>query len=132
MGSAHPTPQTVTQSLASSALGGMGGRIHSGIRGEPATGCRVCSIRPVRRFSALVSRIAPQGVVMIVVLKPAPTAEMIQRVVQRVEGLGLKAHVIVGTERTVVAAVGNERNGAQQELESCDEVEKVLLVEKVD
>jgi 3-deoxy-7-phosphoheptulonate synthase len=65
---------------------------------------------------------------MIVVLKPAPTAEMIQRVVQRVEGLGLKAHVIVGTERTVVAAVGNERNGAQQELESCDEVEKVLPI----
>jgi 3-deoxy-7-phosphoheptulonate synthase len=65
---------------------------------------------------------------MIVVLKPASTAEMIQRVVQRVEGLGLKAHVIVGTERTVVAAVGNERNGAQQELESCDEVEKVLPI----
>ena len=65
---------------------------------------------------------------MIVVLKPAPTAEMIQRVVLRVEGLGLKAHVIVGTERTVVAAVGNERNGAQQELESCDEVEKVLPI----
>ncbi len=65
---------------------------------------------------------------MIVVLKPAPTAEMIQRVVQRVEGLGLKAHVIVGTERTVVAAVGNERNGVQQELESCDEVEKVLPI----
>jgi len=65
---------------------------------------------------------------MIVVLKPAPTEEMIRRVVARVEGLGLKAHVIVGSERTVVAAVGNERNGAQQELESCDEVEKVLPI----
>jgi 3-deoxy-7-phosphoheptulonate synthase len=65
---------------------------------------------------------------MIVVLKPAPTEEMIRRVVARVEGLGLKAHVIIGSERTVVAAVGNERNGAQQELESCDEVEKVLPI----
>lgn len=65
---------------------------------------------------------------MIVVLKPAPTEEMIRRVVARVEGLGLKAHVIVGSERTVVAAVGNERNGAQQELESCEEVEKVLPI----
>jgi 3-deoxy-7-phosphoheptulonate synthase len=65
---------------------------------------------------------------MIVVLKPLATTEMIQRIVARVEGLGLKAHVITGTERTVVAAVGNERNGAQQELESCDEVEKVLPI----
>lgn len=65
---------------------------------------------------------------MIVVLKPLATSEMIQRIVARVESLGLKAHVITGTERTVVAAVGNERNGAQQELESCDEVEKVLPI----
>ena len=29
--------------------------------------------------------------------------------VERVEGLGLKAHVIVGTERTVIAAIGEKR-----------------------
>ena len=65
---------------------------------------------------------------MIVVMRPAATKEMIDRVVQRVEGLGLKAHVIVGTERTVVAAVGSERDGIQQDLESCDEVEKVVPI----
>ena len=30
--------------------------------------------------------------------------------VQRVEALGLKAHVIVGTERTVIAAIGDKRD----------------------
>ena len=47
---------------------------------------------------------------MIVVMKPNSTESMIQNMVQRVEGLGLKAHVIVGTERTVIAAIGEKRD----------------------
>jgi 3-deoxy-7-phosphoheptulonate synthase len=66
--------------------------------------------------------------VMIVVLKPNATEEMIQNMAQRVEALGLKAHVIVGTERTVIAAIGEKRNGEQQTLESCEEVEKVVPI----
>ncbi len=65
---------------------------------------------------------------MIVVLKPHATQEMITRIVRRVEALGLKAHVLVGAERTVVAAIGDKRGDAQLELESCDEVEKVLPI----
>lgn len=65
---------------------------------------------------------------MIVVMKPLATQEMIARIVQRVEGLGLKAHVIVGAERTVIAAVGEKRSDARTELESCDEVEKVVPI----
>jgi 3-deoxy-7-phosphoheptulonate synthase len=48
--------------------------------------------------------------------------------VSRVESMGLKAHVIVGTERTVIAAVGEERNGRKESLESCEEVEKVVPI----
>lgn len=65
---------------------------------------------------------------MIVVMKPFATEEMIAKIVRRVENLGLKAHVVVGTERTVVAAIGDKRNGAQAELEACDEVEKVVPI----
>ncbi|MEW4488215.1 3-deoxy-7-phosphoheptulonate synthase [Thalassoglobus sp. JC818] len=65
---------------------------------------------------------------MIVVMKPHPTPEMIQTMVARVEKMGLKAHVIEGTERTVIAAVGDERDGGREALESYDEVEKVMPI----
>ena len=65
---------------------------------------------------------------MIVVMKPFATQEMIDRILRRVEGLGLKPHVIVGVERTVIAATGAERNGVQAELEACEEVEKVMPI----
>ncbi|QDV51917.1 3-deoxy-7-phosphoheptulonate synthase [Gimesia fumaroli] len=65
---------------------------------------------------------------MIVVMKPNATAEMVQAMVKRVEEMGLKAHVIVGEERTVIAAAGVKRDGHQAELESCDEVEKIVPI----
>jgi len=65
---------------------------------------------------------------MIVVMKPYATQEMIDRMLKRVEGLGMKPHVIVGVERTVIAATGSERDGVQAELEACDEVEKVMPI----
>jgi 3-deoxy-7-phosphoheptulonate synthase len=65
---------------------------------------------------------------MIVVMKKGATPEQVQRMVSRVESMGLKAHVIVGTERTVIAAVGEERNGKKESLESCEEVEQVLPI----
>lgn len=65
---------------------------------------------------------------MIVVMKRHATEEMIQRMVKRVEELGLKAHVIVGTERTVIAAIGDKRSGEKEALEACDDVEKVVPI----
>lgn len=65
---------------------------------------------------------------MIVVLKRGASEATIQKMARRVEELGLKAHVIVGTERTVIAAVGEKRNGEQEALESCDDVEKVVPI----
>lgn len=65
---------------------------------------------------------------MIVVMKPNATEEMVQAMVKRVEEMGLKAHVIVGEERTVIAAAGIKRDRHQTELESCDEVEKVVPI----
>jgi 3-deoxy-7-phosphoheptulonate synthase len=65
---------------------------------------------------------------MILVMKKGSTPEMVQRMVARVEAMGLKAHVIVGTERTVIAAVGDERQGRKESLESCEEVERVVPI----
>ncbi len=65
---------------------------------------------------------------MIVVMKPGATDEMVRRMARRVEEMGLKAHVIVGTNRTVIAAIGEKRNGEREVLESYDEVEKVIPI----
>ena len=65
---------------------------------------------------------------MIVVMKPNPSSDMVKMMVERVEKMGLKAHVIEGAERTVVAAVGAERDEDREALQSYDEVEKVVPI----
>lgn len=65
---------------------------------------------------------------MIVVMKKGASEESIQKMAQRIEQMGLKAHVIHGTERTVIAAVGEKRDGERELLESGDEVEKVVPI----
>jgi len=65
---------------------------------------------------------------MILVMKKGATQEMVQRMVHRVEAMGLKAHVIVGTELTVIAAIGDDRNVKKESLESCEEVERLVPI----
>jgi 3-deoxy-7-phosphoheptulonate synthase len=65
---------------------------------------------------------------MIVVMKPGATQRQIDHVVKSVEELGLRSHVIVGTERTVIAALGEKRDGAKQALETGEGVEKVVPI----
>jgi 3-deoxy-7-phosphoheptulonate synthase len=65
---------------------------------------------------------------MIVVMKSTATKDMVQQMVKRVESMGLKAHVLVGTERTVIAAIGAKRDGAVEVLSSYQEVEKVVPI----
>src|SRR5580700_11036242 len=65
---------------------------------------------------------------MIVVMKPGSTQQQIDHIVQLIEELGLRSHIIVGTDRTVVAALGEKRDGAKQALETGDGVEKVMPI----
>ncbi len=65
---------------------------------------------------------------MIVVMKPGATAKQIDHVIELVHGLGLRSHVIVGTDRTVIAALGEKRDGAKQARETGDGVEKVVPI----
>ncbi|HUY34227.1 MAG TPA: 3-deoxy-7-phosphoheptulonate synthase [Pirellulales bacterium] len=65
---------------------------------------------------------------MIVVMKRNATSEELRHMVQRVESLGLKAHVLYGVERTVIAAIGPERDGLKDSLESGTGVAEVLPI----
>lgn len=65
---------------------------------------------------------------MIVVLKPNTSPEVISEISAHIESLGFKAHVIVGTERTVIAAAGDERKKQLEQVESFEAVEKVLPI----
>lgn len=67
---------------------------------------------------------------MIVVLKPGLKQEEIQKVIERIESFGLKAHISEGKERTIIGAIGDERLMADQTLESFPGVEKVLPILK--
>jgi 3-deoxy-7-phosphoheptulonate synthase len=65
---------------------------------------------------------------MIVVMEKGATGPQIQHMVQRVEALGLKAHVIQGTERTVIAAIGEKRSETKEALASGPGVEDVVPI----
>jgi 3-deoxy-7-phosphoheptulonate synthase len=65
---------------------------------------------------------------MIVVMEREATLEQVEHMVKRVEALGLKSHVIVGTERTVIAAIGEKRQEVRQSLESGPGVAEVVPI----
>ena len=65
---------------------------------------------------------------MIVVMQKGATPEQINHMVERVESLGLKSHVIQGTERTVIAAIGEKRSDTKEALESGPGVAEVVPI----
>ncbi len=65
---------------------------------------------------------------MIVVMKPGTEQKAVDHVVQLVEEMGLSSHVIVGTERTVVAAVGDKRGVDKSALENAPGVDKIVPI----
>jgi 3-deoxy-7-phosphoheptulonate synthase len=65
---------------------------------------------------------------MIVVMKLGARQDEVDQVIEHIEQLNLRSHVIVGTERTVVAALGEKRDGAKQALETLPGVEKVVPI----
>ncbi|NLW83345.1 MAG: 3-deoxy-7-phosphoheptulonate synthase [Phycisphaerae bacterium] len=65
---------------------------------------------------------------MIVVMKPGAAAEDIKHVVDLVHEFGLKDHVIYGTDRTVIACVGDKRTVEKDAIENAPMVEKVVPI----
>src|SRR3954468_15491185 len=65
---------------------------------------------------------------MIVVMKPGASQNQLDHIVKLVREMGLKDHVIVGTERTVVAVIGDDRYKDRSRLESVEGVDKVVPI----
>ncbi|MCA9176425.1 MAG: 3-deoxy-7-phosphoheptulonate synthase [Planctomycetales bacterium] len=65
---------------------------------------------------------------MIVVMEKNATSEQVAHMVDRVQQLGLKAHVIEGTERTVIAAIGDKRETMRESLASGEGVAEVVPI----
>jgi len=65
---------------------------------------------------------------MIVVMKPGCTPADVQHVVELVRQLGLKDHVIVGTDRTVVAAIGDKRGIDKGAIENAPMVDRIVPI----
>ncbi len=65
---------------------------------------------------------------MIVVMKRGASKKEIEHMIERVEQLGLKAHPIYGTERTVIAAIGEKRDEHRESLESGPGVSEVVPI----
>ncbi len=65
---------------------------------------------------------------MIVVMEKTATDEQVQSVASRIHELGLKSQVIRGTERTVIAALGDERKIKVESFENHGGVSEVLPI----
>ena len=70
-----------------------------------------------------------EGSEMIIVLKPGTQDTEIEDVCRRIEGLGLRAHVSRGEQRTIVGAIGDDRFKARlQALEALECVESLVPI----
>jgi 3-deoxy-7-phosphoheptulonate synthase len=65
---------------------------------------------------------------MIVVMKSGAAESDIRHVVNLIKEFGLKEHIIVGTNRTVIACLGDKRNVDKGAIESAPNVEKIVPI----
>lgn len=79
------------------------------------------------RATTLAGIVAKESAV-IVIMKPSASERDVEHVVKLVRDVGLRDHVIVGTERTVVAVVGDERQADLAALENAAHVDRVMPV----
>jgi 3-deoxy-7-phosphoheptulonate synthase len=67
---------------------------------------------------------------MIIVLKPHPTPELIQHVIDRIQELGFTAHLSQGVSRTIIGVIGDEEKLQVQPLQAIMGVEQVVPILK--
>jgi 3-deoxy-7-phosphoheptulonate synthase len=65
---------------------------------------------------------------MIVVMRPGATREQVEHVAKLIRDFGLKDHIIVGTDRTVIAAIGDKRTVDKGAIETADMVERIVPI----
>jgi 3-deoxy-7-phosphoheptulonate synthase len=67
---------------------------------------------------------------MIIVLKPQPTPDVIQHVLERIEALGLSPHLSQGVSRTIIGVIGDEDKLQVEPLQAIPGVEQVVPILK--
>lgn len=67
---------------------------------------------------------------MIIVLQPESTQKQIDHVVERIEELGLQAHLSQGEHRTIIGVIGDEKRLQAEPLSAIPGVEQVLPIMK--
>lgn len=67
---------------------------------------------------------------MIIVMESHATDAEVQHVVERVQALGLKAHLSKGVERTIIGVIGDERLIKREQLSLLPHVENVIPILK--
>jgi 3-deoxy-7-phosphoheptulonate synthase len=65
---------------------------------------------------------------MIIVMKPGASRESIDHVMEKIEKIGLMAHPIFGTRRTVIAAIGDKHGRSLDDFEALPGVERVVPI----
>ncbi len=65
---------------------------------------------------------------MIIVMKPGATKANVEHVIGLVRNYGLKEHVIYGTDRTVVACLGDKRMVDKSAIENAPMVERIVPI----
>src|SRR5512143_1276718 len=65
---------------------------------------------------------------MIIVLRSGATDEDVRQIEETIKGKGLTAHISRGVERTIIGAIGDERNLDPDAFEGLPVVEKVLRI----
>ncbi len=67
---------------------------------------------------------------MIIVLKPHPTPEVVEHVLERIAALGLTPHLSQGVSRTIIGVIGDEDRLQVQPLQAIPGVEQVVPILK--
>ena len=67
---------------------------------------------------------------MIIVLKPHPTPEVVQHVLERIEALGFTPHLSQGVSRTIIGVIGDEDKLQVEPLQAIPGVEQVVPILK--
>jgi len=65
---------------------------------------------------------------MIIVMKPGATEQQVQHVVGLVREYGLREHLIYGTDRTVIACLGDKRMVDKDAIENAPMVERIVPI----
>ena len=65
---------------------------------------------------------------MIIVMKPGATKEQVQHVIALIRDYGLKEHPIYGTDRTVIAAIGDKRAVDKGAIENAPMVDRIMPI----